>query len=186
MGKKIHQLQAQSTNFSRLLCSLSPENRLTFTAVPLKSLQDSPSNLRQDVVAVAVVAYLCLTVPKLRVSWPGHGSGLTQAAYEDKPRVCTSLCSASCLELQRADLEEDADLSILLLASKGTHFVDLRKAVRLRGWGRVGRGGQGVGMERTRFVRGSWVRERGNQRPKGNTCRNLGCMLFRAAWAEVF
>lgn len=57
------------------------------------------------------------------------------AAYENKPRVCTSCCFCSCLELQGADLKKYADVSVLLSANKGTHLVDLRKTI-LRGNGK--------------------------------------------------
>lgn len=81
-------------------------------------------------------------------------------AYENKPRVCTSFCFSSCLELQGADLKKYAGVNILLSANKGTHLVDLRKTI-LRGNGKEVVCEEGVvqwrGKQKPREnIRGSW------------------------------
>ena len=46
----------------------------------------------KEVVALVIVAYLSLTVPRPWISWPSSQSGLHRAAYENKFRVCPSFC----------------------------------------------------------------------------------------------
>ena len=57
-------------------------------------------------MAGMILAYLFPTVPEFRISWASSQSNLEEAAYGNKPRVCTSFCLSSCLELQGANLEK--------------------------------------------------------------------------------
>lgn len=60
----------------------------------------------KEVVALVIVAYLSLTVPRPWISWPSSQSRLHRAAYENKFRVCPSFCFSLGLEWQGAGLEK--------------------------------------------------------------------------------
>lgn len=92
-------------------------------------------------MAVVAVAYLCLTVPTRRVSWPGRRSGLRRAAYENAPGICTSLL---CCVLGIAGSGSGG-------AHRPEHFALAKGLIPRISGKRYGAGG-GVGMERTPFV----------------------------------
>lgn len=132
---------------------------------PRESFKDSSSSVEKEAMAAVLVAYLFLTAPELRISWLSRPSSLRQAADGNKPRVCTALCFPSCSELQGADLEKYAGVSIFLSANKGTRSEDLRKAVSGGKWKECGLRGK---------ARFSGER---NQKPKENNGGVLGCVL---------
>lgn len=140
-------------------------------------LEDSFFRFGKEVVAVVIVAYLSLTVPRPWISWPSSQSRLHRAAYKNKFRVCPSFCFSSGLEQQGARLEKALQTWVFCSVSKWAHRAELRKAVSGEKQKFICEGERGA-MERTRNPKktptGSWFLGQHPRYPPGRLQANVG------------